>query len=108
MRANGDATFTGCEQRCVHHARISRMKTAGDVCGSDEREQFVIVARAFAKIGVEIDAQFHFVRKARPARNLSRSRSRSMKRRCASPNDTSAKRTASPGCNWAAAARSTV
>jgi hypothetical protein len=35
------------------------MKAAGDVCRCNKREDFVIVTRAFAEIGVKIDSQLH-------------------------------------------------
>ena len=65
MRANSDSVLLRREKRFAHHRRISRVQTAGDVGRADEREQLLVVARAFAEIGVEIDAQLHPVCKAK-------------------------------------------
>jgi len=39
----------------VHRIRIADMKARCNIRRADELEQLLIVARAFAKIGVEID-----------------------------------------------------
>jgi hypothetical protein len=35
------------------------VKATGDVGGADEIEDFVVVSRAFAEVGIEIDYEIH-------------------------------------------------
>jgi hypothetical protein len=54
MRSDGDAVLLRRTNCGVHRIGIAGVKTRCDVRRADELEQFVIVAGAFAEIGVEI------------------------------------------------------
>ena len=59
MRANGDFAVARRFNRPAHRFRVARMKAAGDVCRCDKGKKFVVVSRAFAKVGIKIDKQAH-------------------------------------------------
>ena len=59
MRAYRDTALARRFDRFAHRVRIARMKTTRDVCRGDELEHFLILARAFAEIGVKIDNKIH-------------------------------------------------
>ena len=93
MRSNSHSVGFRPQDRRVHRIGIAGVKTSRDAGRADELEQLVVVARAFAKIGVKIDNQIHEVCKLRPMRKRFSSLSRSSKSRCASASETSEKRT---------------
>jgi hypothetical protein len=66
MSADDDAMLPGQRDGVASLERAARMKAAGHICGSDERNDGRVVPRAFAQIAVEIDfhhlsTQRHFV-----------------------------------------------
>ena len=98
------ATPASCAARidAVMLLAISGMKSAGDVGGTDQREQFALARRALAEIRIQVDRKFHAARRRRPTRKRCRSFSRSTKSATASARVTSRKRTESLGRSWAA------
>ena len=59
VRANRDFAVARGFDRSAYCLGVARMKAAGNICGCDESEQFVIVAGAFAEVGVKIDNGAH-------------------------------------------------
>ena len=84
MRADCDASLARGQDRGGHAARISGVKSAGDVGGADQPEQLALARLAFAEVRVQVDGMFHAGRRARPIRNRCRSFSRSAKSAVAS------------------------
>jgi hypothetical protein len=59
MRSDSYSLLLGCGNGGVHRIGIAGVKTGCDIRRADRLEQLVIVSRAFAKVGVQIDRQFH-------------------------------------------------
>ena len=52
MRANGDLEFMRAANRWKDRCRIAGVKSAGDIRGTNEFENVLIMSGAFSKIGV--------------------------------------------------------
>src|SRR6516162_4275898 len=99
MRADGHVSLPSHFYRLPHRVGIAGVEATGDIRRSYERQEFVVVSRAFTEIGVEIDNKAHLKCSSNPRRNCSMFRSRSRSSACASRIETSANRTRSPGRN---------
>jgi len=55
MRAHRYAVRRGKFNRCPHDREITRMPAARNVCGCNQRHQFIVPTCTFAKVAIEID-----------------------------------------------------
>ena len=66
MRAHRNAALQRRLDRGEDRGRIACVKTAGDIGGADEIEDFVVVPGAFPEVGIEIDDEIHDMCRLKP------------------------------------------